>query len=446
MGEREIPREREIPIEGEQKNSTGKKDMVRLKAEEWEREWENAAKAKLSTTSEQNYQITVGCIKDLLITLEKAEGTRQAEKRKGKSTEKEISMHKKTKHRNITDNNTLGLATEEYIKIAGEAETPKIFKRTDKWDEVLEAFLKKDKGTKALFLDFDGTMARFTDTPEQTLAVHGFLSAVKTFLDKGYKVAIITGRPIAGDKGILEVLKNSKASMELISSLDIFGSHGVEHRGHETAWKAQILAEVAEKIAPYAEMQEQLLNDLQQCIEANEKLKGLGISFEPKALGATIHYRAVEGSKRQEVKNELSELLSKVLPKASDNMNFSFLQNETYKNFTYNSATESYEIRLNPATTGAEVNKGTSVKSLAERWGVKDAIAFGDDTTDLDMQTRLQELVDDGASPLMTQAFVGVKHDKSPSEIMLGSTIVVEGQESAVGLLVQMAQKAEDQN
>jgi hypothetical protein len=84
-------------------------------------------------------------------------------------------------------------------------------------------------------------------------------------------------------------------------------------------------------------------------------------------LGATIHYLAVEEAKHEEVKHELDELLSKFIPKASDKKNFSLLEDETYKDFTYNSATESFEIRLNPETTGVEVNKGTSVKSLAEK-------------------------------------------------------------------------------
>jgi low affinity Fe/Cu permease len=83
------------------------------------------------------------------------------------------------------------------------------------------------------------------------------------------------------------------------------------------------------------------------------------------------------------------------------------------------------------------------VKALAEKWGVKVAIAFGDDTTDLDMQTKLQELIQSGK--LKFQAFVGVKHSKTPEKIMTDSTIVVEGQESSVGLLARMAKDAEYQ-
>jgi len=333
-----------------------------------------------------------------------------------------------------------------YTEKAGQAKVPEIVMEKPEWVSALEALLKKGsgEGKKALFLDFDGTMARFTDTPAETLAVYGFLSAVNKLLDKGYKVAVITGRPIEGENGVLEALKRSGATEELLNKLDIFGSHGVQHRGPETNWEVKVPEEIAKQIVPYAKLQEQLLNHLRQGIEDNEMLKGLGISFEPKTLGATIHYRAVEETKRDEVKGELDKLLSKILLKNSDKDNFSTLENETYKGFTYNSATESYEIRLNPATTGVEVNKGTSVKFMVERWEVKGAIAFGDDATDLDMQAKLRELLESGK--LEFQAFVGVKHSKTPEKIMADSTvIVVEGQESAVGLLAQMAEKAEDQ-
>jgi trehalose-6-phosphatase len=335
---------------------------------------------------------------------------------------------------------------------------PTILLEKPEWKEFLLQFLKKDidEETKALFLDFDGTMARFTKTADQTLAVHGFFSAVKIFLDKGYKVAIITGRPIEGteriqlatgevikeENGVIEALKRSGANDELINRLYIFGSHGVQQRGDDTHWEVRH----DDKATPYIEPQKQLLSHLQKLIENNHILKGLAISIEKKILGATIHYREVAASQRQEVKDELDKLLPKVLLEKSDNMNISLLEDQNaddYKKFTYNSATESFEIRLNPGTSDVEINKGTAVKSLAEKWGVKVAIAFGDDTTDLDMQTKLQELIQSGK--LKFQAFVGIQHSKTPEKIRTDSTIVVEGQESSVGLLADMAERAEDQ-
>lgn len=355
-----------------------------------------------------------------------------------------------------TENNTLKLSIEEYIEKAGKAEKPIILKKTDDWDKALDAFLTKGEGTKALFLDFDGTMARFTPTPKETLAVHGFLPAVKTFLDKGYKVAIITGRPINEDTGVLAALKRSGADEDLINNLDIFGSHGVEHRGPETEGKVQIRGDIQDYIKP----QEALLNKLKDLIAKDEVLKEFyiqegkeskkaGISFEPKAVGATIHYRAVEEEKRQQVQNSLKNLLSKVLPKKSANNNFERLtdqSNEDFKKFMYNSSAMAFEIHLNPGTTGIEAHKGASVKYLVKKWQVQDAIAFGDERTDLDKLDALKELEADNASSLKTQAFVGTKHDKTPKRIVDDATIVVEGQESAVGLLFNMAERAEKQN
>ena len=98
-----------------------------------------------------------------------------------------------------------------------------------------------------------------------------------------------------------------------------------------------------------------LLSHLQNFIENNHILKGLAISIEKKTLGATIHYREVAATQRQEVKDELDKLLSNVLPEKSNNMNFSLLEdqnNENYKKFTYNSATKSFEIRLKSRNFG----------------------------------------------------------------------------------------------
>ena len=353
-----------------------------------------------------------------------------------------------------TENNTLKLSLEDYIKKAGKAKQPKIFERaTDKdkmlkntadWNKTLNAFLEKGPGTKALFLDFDGTMARFTKTPQATLAVHGFLLAVKTFLDKGYKVAIITGRPINENTGVLAVLKRSGADDALIDNIDIFGSHGIEHRGPETKGEVQIRGDVA----PYANPQKILLNEIQKQIESDNKLKDLEITFEPKAVGATIHYREVEEFKHQDVQENLNNILKKILPEKSANTNFDDLEdqsNEDFQKFMYNPSAMAFEIHLNPATTGIEAHKGASVKYLVDKWKVQDAIAFGDERTDLDKLDALKELIDDETSTLKAQAFVGTKHNKTPKRIIDDATIVVKGQESAAGLLLNIAEQAADQ-
>ncbi len=354
-----------------------------------------------------------------------------------------------------TENNTLKLSLEDYIKKAGKAEQPKILERTDNkdkmledtanWTKTLNTFLEKGPGTKALFLDFDGTMARFTTTPQETLAVHGFLLAVKTFLDKGYKVAIITGRPIDEDTGVLKVLKRSGADDDLINELDIFGSHGVEHRGPETKGEIQIRGD----IEPYTDTQKNLLDKIQKQIKSNDNLKDFIITIEPKAVGATIHYREVDKAKHQYVQEHLNNILKKILPEKSANTNFDDLEdpsNKDFQKFMYNPSAMAFEIHLNPATTGIEAHKGASVKYLVGKWQVQDAIAFGDERTDLDKLDALKELLADKTSSLKAQAFVGTKHENTPPRITNDATIMVKGQESAVGLLLNMAQQAADQN
>lgn len=58
-------------------------------------------------------------------------------------------------------------------------------------DEALEAFMEKERRTKAIFLDLDGTL--FTDDKRFT---DGNLHAVSRALEAGHQVVIATGRPL----------------------------------------------------------------------------------------------------------------------------------------------------------------------------------------------------------------------------------------------------------
>lgn len=360
----------------------------------------------------------------------------------------------------FTKQNALGLTMAQYTEKAGKASFPEKDKMqyndTQKWHKTLEAFLKRDGETKAVFLDFDGTMARFTETAAQTLAVHGFLSSLKNLADKGYKVAIITGRAMEGEGGILSALKRSGADDTLLNQLEIFASHGSQQRGSDTRWEVKETQEIKDQVEKvkknYGNLNNQLQSFIQQRIDENEKLNGLEITFDPKEpVGCTIHYRQVEESRHEEVKDKLAKLLAEIVPEEKTQTDFSRMKDERYKAFTYRSATKSFEILLNEETTGIDLSKGAIVKTFAEKWKVKVGIAFGDDKTDLKMQKSLQTLE---AAGKLLQAFVGVYHANSPSEINTQSTIVlkelanpgrVSAQELAVGLLARLAESAPDQ-
>jgi len=355
-----------------------------------------------------------------------------------------------------TNKNTLGLTIEQYIDRAGEAKLPDIqYNDAETWNRTLEAFLKNDGQTKALFLDFDGTMARFTDTAAQTLAVKGFLSSINKLVDKGYKVAIITGRAMEGDGGILPALRRSGADDKLLNRLEIFASHGSQQRGSDTNWEVKETQEMKEQVEQvkknYGELNKQLRASIQQRIDENETLKDFKIEFDPKEpVGYTIHYRQVEESMHQQVSKELETLLAKIMPEEKTQKDFSLMEDEIYKPFTYRSATKSFEILLNEETTGIDLSKGAVVKIFAEKWGVKVGIAFGDDKTDLKMQKWLKVLEDAGK---LLQAYVGIYHANSPSEIKDQSTIVLKeqkdtrpwAQEMSVGLVANLAERAPKQ-
>lgn len=259
-----------------------------------------------------------------------------------------------------------------------------------------------------------------------------------------------------GEGGILSALKRSGADDTLLNQLEIFASHGSQQRGSDTRWEVKETQEIKDQVEKvkknYGNLNNQLQSFIQQRIDENEKLNGLEITFDPKEpVGCTIHYRQVEESRHEEVKDKLAKLLAEIVPEEKTQTDFSRMKDERYKAFTYRSATKSFEILLNEETTGIDLSKGAIVKTFAEKWKVKVGIAFGDDKTDLKMQKSLQTLE---AAGKLLQAFVGVYHANSPSEINTQSTIVlkelanpgrVSAQELAVGLLARLAESAPDQ-
>lgn len=109
---------------------------------------------------------------------------------------------------------------ERFMK--GEVPFDEIFSLTDKWnfsdetctlreylgltaaeediwisdsDEALEEFMEKEKNTRAVFLDLDGTL--FTDDKQFS---DGNRSAISQALKQGHKIILSTGRPLASAK------------------------------------------------------------------------------------------------------------------------------------------------------------------------------------------------------------------------------------------------------
>lgn len=334
-------------------------------------------------------------------------------------------------------------ATNEAIKLTDTIIQPMAINFKDEWHENLKAFMTSPENKKGLFLDCDGTLSHFVSSPEDARLVQGFVKALTDLLDKGYNVALITGRPIDGGKGLLKLLSNSGVPDQLIDRIHIFGNHGAQYRGLDR--NVQVPPDIQEKIAPYAQEQNNLLDHIQkQLIEQNYELKGLGITVERKLLGATIHYQEVEESKHKYVEDKLKELLAKILPHANRPKDFTKMDDKTYKNFTHNEARASYEIRLNPEETGVTVDKGTAVTSLTKTWEIVDGMAVGDDFTDTHMDKALKKCSEDPNSSLQRKSFLGAKHiaNDTHEAIMNNSTAVLDGPTDVVRFLRWMAKRA----
>lgn len=312
-----------------------------------------------------------------------------------------------------------------------------IVQKKDDHDQKLGEILSETrKGQKLLVIsDFDGTGADFTKHAKDTRARAAYRRAIETWVEKGHPVSIVTGRSIEGEDGILAALRNSGFSQEIIDKLYIYGSHGAEYRTPNTDGRV----EVPENIKPALKLQAKLVDAINNDIQANPILKDLmtkgSIKLEIKrsgdyVSGATFHFRNVVGDKdRESVKEELKSLTSDHIKSHPD-----------YSVFTTKDGVMSFELRLDRNKVTHRIDKGAATIALVEELKPTNVIGLGDDTTDVDIQTEAQELVQ--KAQLLHQLFIGVQHvdgSDTPKPIMDNSDIVLKGPKNAAMYLLDVA-------
>lgn len=89
----------------------------------------------------------------------------------------------------------------------------------------LSQFFKRleTKGKKMLILDYDGTLAPFTVERDCALPYPGVEERLEQIMRGGTHLVMATGRSLASLSSLLQ----------LVPEPDLFGSHGLEHRGAE---------------------------------------------------------------------------------------------------------------------------------------------------------------------------------------------------------------------
>lgn len=245
-----------------------------------------------------------------------------------------------------------------------------------------------------VFSDFDGTLSDIAPTPGDAKAYPGTLEALRRVARLVNATGIITGRAVADVRTKLDV-----------DELLIVGNHGLEWfvDGHHVDHEAGLAAEegIAETLF---ETERRLASEISTA----------SMLWENKRLTASVHYRNVD---------DPIEVGMKLLPIITEEASKRGLRVSSGKMLV--------ELRPN-----AVVSKGTALEQIIRNRGLRSAIFFGDDVTDVDgfraLHTmREQEGVD-------TVAIAIRSRDVHP-EVIAEADVVLERVSDTVAVLNRIA-------
>ena len=199
-------------------------------------------------------------------------------------------------------------------------------------------------GPAAVLTDLDGTLSLIVEDPAAARLVDGAGSALRRLVQRVALVGVITGRSAADARRILGT-----------DALLVVGNHGLE-------W-----LEPGAGVAGMPPQSRQLEADVERALLAVPKLPG--VTIERKGLSATIHVRAAADPAAALVAIE------------------GRLRSAAPAGVEIRGGRMSLEVR--PAAAG---DKGSALRSVVERHGLRGLLVLGDDVTDVDMFRAAAEL------------------------------------------------------
>ncbi len=218
----------------------------------------------------------------------------------------------------------------------------------------------------ALLLDVDGVLAPIVDVPADSTVPEAMRAELRRLHGRYGLVACVSGRPSADAARIVGV-----------PELTYVGEHGLELAPEAADWRERLHAFAA------------------------------GIDWddvEPKPLTVTFHFR------RAEDEAEATRTLAQVAARAREEGLVARFGRKV--------------LELRPPV---DANKGTAVRTLLERAGLRRALYAGDDTTDLDAFAAL-----DGLELALR---VGVVSAEGPAELRGAADLLVDGPAEVLSLL-----------
>ena len=218
-----------------------------------------------------------------------------------------------------------------------------------------------------LLLDLDGTLSELGPDPEASTVTPAIVSAIGELQSKVGLVAVITGRSVAQAVRIID-----------LEGVIYVGNHGLERlEGGSVV--------VDPRIQPYLGLLATLLEGLRSQISIP------GVYFEDNGSSFAIHFRNA---------NDPVQAGLQIL-KAIDDMGHDEVALIAGKQV----------INILPPV---ELNKGTAVANLVEKYALSSVIYIGDDVTDLDAFRKIAKLVRIGK---ILGLCVGVAGEESPDAI-----------------------------
>ena len=262
-------------------------------------------------------------------------------------------------------------------------------------DEALRAVLAQRP--LGLALDIDGTLSPIAPTPEEARLYPGVVDLLEQARDHaGVHVAIMTGRGI-----------EDGAAKVNIDGLTYTGTHGLEW-SDGLPWLHPV--QVAPDALVYAEAGKYLLDLVER------RLPDLpGVIVQRKRIGGSIHYRLSPHPK--EVRRNILALLEEPAREVGMNLREG--------------------KRIVEVLPPLAIDKGTSLRSFAERFALRGLVFAGDDRTDLDAVLEIARLRKKG---LATVAIVVRQADTLP-QLLENADIVVDGVPGMVEILGEIVER-----
>lgn len=225
--------------------------------------------------------------------------------------------------------------------------------------------LASEPGRAAVLLDVDGTLAPIVDRPEDARVPEEARIELARLVGRYALVACVSGRPGAEVERMLEV-----------AGVVVVGEHGLELEPEAAAW--------AGRIAEFA--------------------RGVDWPAERKPLSISFHFR------RADDEAAARAYLTRVAAAAE------------VEGFAPRWGRMVLEIR-----PPLEAHKGTAVRALVDRAGVRRALYAGDDRTDVDAFG--------GLDGLELGVRVAVMSAEAPAELLAAADLVVDGSAGVLELL-----------